>query len=158
LAAHKKKRKHSPGTLATNRSARRNYDVIDSIEAGLALKGTEVKSIRAGKFSIEQSHGRVENRQVFLHDFNILPYEYGNIHNHDPRRPKRLLLHKQEIVKLNAKLATKGLTLVPLRVYLKHRRVKVEIGLCKGRNLHDKRESLKQKTADRESKRVMEQY
>lgn len=114
--------------------------------------------MRAGKFSIEQAHGRVEQGQVHLHDFNILPYEFGNIHNHEPNRPKKLLLHKREILKIKSTLQTKGLTLVPMRVYLKKRRVKVEIALCRGKNLHDKRESLKRKTAERESRRASSGY
>ncbi len=159
LSAQKKdKSKPASNVLATNRSARRDYEVIEKLEAGIELKGTEVKSLRDGKFSIEPSHGRVEKGQVYLHDFNILPYEFGNVHNHDPNRPKRLLLHKQEIAKIHGKIQTKGLTLIPLKVYLKHRRVKVEIALCRGKNVHDKRESLKRKSAEREARRASSQY
>jgi len=157
-ARKKQKNKRNPNTLATNRKAFRDYEVIDRLEAGIELRGTEVKSMREGRFSLDQSHGRVENGQVYLYDFNILPYEFGNIHNHDPQRPKRLLLHKQEIVKLGAKLQIKGLTLIPLKAYLKHKRVKIQLGLCKGKNLHDKRETLKRKTADREAKQAMRRF
>jgi SsrA-binding protein len=158
VSARSNKSKGGPDALATNRKARRDYQVLEKIEAGIELQGTEVKSLRDSKCSLEQSHGRIENGELWLYDFNILAYEYGNIHNHNPSRPKRLLLHKREIVKLDAKLKTRGLTIVPLRVYLKHRRVKVEIGLCKGKNLHDKRETLKRKTADMEAKRAMARY
>lgn len=156
-----KKKKHSkfgPDTLATNRSARRDYQVLERIEAGIELRGTEVKSLRDSKCSLDQSHGRIEAGQLWLYDFTILAYEFGNIHNHKPTRPKRLLLHKREILKLDSKAKTKGLTLIPLRLYLKHRHVKVELGLCKGKNVHDKRETLKRKTADREAKRAMSRY
>ncbi len=159
MSANKQNKKGAnPDILATNRKARRDYEVLDRIEAGLVLKGTEVKSMRAGKFSIEQAHGRIERGQLHLHDFNILPYEFGNIHNHDPNRPKRLLLHKREILKIKSQLQTKGLALVPLRVYLKKRRVKVEIALCRGKNLYDKRETLKRKTSEREARRDRSDY
>ncbi len=159
MSASKQNQKGAnPNILATNRKARRDYEVLESIEAGLVLRGTEVKSMRAGKFSIEQSHGRVEQGQIYLHDFNILPYEFGNIHNHDPNRPKKLLLHKREILKIKSKLQIKGLTMIPMRVYLKKRRVKVEIALCRGKNLHDKRETLKRKTSEREARRDNPKY
>lgn len=158
MSAKKKRQKNASSALATNRSARRDYQVLETIEAGIELRGTEVKSLRASRLSLEQSHGRIEDGQLWLYDLNILPYEYGNVHNHDPGRPKRLLLHKREIVRLESRVKTKGLTIIPLRVYLKRRVVKVEIGLCRGKNIHDKRETLKRKTADREAKRAMARY
>lgn len=158
MCAKKNKGKRASNTLASNRSARRDYQVLEKIEAGIELRGTEVKSLRESKLGIDQSHGRVEKGQLWLYDLNILPYEYGNVHNHDPGRPKRLLLHKREILRLDSRVKTKGLTIIPLRVYLKRRVVKVEIGLCKGKNIHDKRETLKRKTADREAKRAMARY
>ncbi len=149
------KSKGQDNVVATNRKAFRDYFVLEKIEAGIELVGTEVKSIRAGHISLNEAFGKVENGQVFLHDVQIQPYEFGNRFNHDAKRVKRLLLHKREILKLNGNLITKGLTLVPLRMYLKNRRFKVELGLCKGKHTFDKRETIKRRTADREAQRVI---
>ncbi|NCC50771.1 MAG: SsrA-binding protein SmpB [Spartobacteria bacterium] len=155
-AAAKKKKKGSGdggNVIATNRKARRDYMVLDQIEAGIELQGTEVKSIRAGQVSLNESYARITKGEVYLLDMHIMPYEYGNVFNHPPRRPRKLLLHRREINRLVGLVAEKGQTLIPLKMYLKRGRVKVEIGICKGKQTHDKRETLKRKTADREARR-----
>jgi SsrA-binding protein len=143
------------GTIATNRKARRNYLVIEDFEAGIELRGTEVKSLRMGRVSLDEGFGRVEHGEVFLHGVHILPYEHGNIHNHDPRRPRKLLLHRREINRLIGQVAEKGLTLVPLKIYFTRGRAKVKLGLCRGKQLHDRRQDLRKKTADRETQRAI---
>ena len=142
-------------SVATNRKARRDYHVLQTFEAGIELRGTEVKSVRAGHVSLNESYARVEEGEAFLFNVHIMPYEHGNIHNHDPRRPRRLLLHRSEIHKLFGQTTLKGHALVPLRMYLKRGRVKVELGLCKGKHEIDKREKIKRRTADREAERAM---
>lgn len=139
--------------LAKNKQAFFNYTIDESIEAGIALQGTEVKSVKAGKFSFADSYARITDGELWLIGLHIAPYVHGNIHNHDPLRPRRLLVHKQEIKRLSRKVDEKGFTLVPLRVYLKRGMVKVEIGVCKGKKLHDKRESIKQRDLKREAER-----
>ena len=133
-----------------NRKARFNYFIIDEIEAGIELKGTEIKSIRNGKASIEDAYARIKNREVFLTNMFIAKYEEGNRFNHDERRERKLLLHKKEIYKLRDKLEMEGYTLIPLKVYLVKSRAKVEIGLAKGCHDYDKREAIKQRDIDRE--------
>jgi SsrA-binding protein len=139
--------------LAKNKQAFFNYSIDESIEAGIALQGTEVKSVKAGKFSFADSYARIQDGELWLIGLHISPYIHGNIHNHDPLRPRRLLVHKQEIKRLSRKVDEKGFTLVPLRVYLKRGMVKVEIGVCKGKKQHDKRESIKQRDLKREAER-----
>lgn len=134
---------------ATNRKALHDYFVLERFEAGVELFGTEVKSIRAGTVNLKDSFCTVKNGELFAHGIHISPYEHGSYYNRDPDRPKRLLMHKREILRLNARVMQDGLTLVPLSLYFKDSRVKVELGLCKGKKLHDKRDS----EADRESKR-----
>lgn len=141
--------------LATNRKAHRDYLVLEKIEAGIELQGTEVKSLRASRVSLDESFAKIENGEAILHDLHIMPYEHGNIHNHPPRRPRRLLLHHQELKRLYGKVAIKGNALVPLRIYLRKGWVKVELGLCKGKHTVDKRETLKRKTAQREADRAI---
>ena len=142
--------------LADNRKARFNYLVLDSLECGIALQGTEVKSMRAGKFSFTDAYARIRNGQLWLAGFHITPYEFGNIFNHEPVRERRLLAHKDEIKRLQRKVDEKGLTLVPLKFYLKGGLVKLELGVCQGKKLHDKRQSIKERddrrAADREFK------
>ncbi len=138
--------------LADNRKARYNYLVLDSLECGIALQGTEVKSLRSGKFSFTDAYARIENNQLWLVGLHITPYEFGNIFNHVPDRKRRLLAHKDEINRLRRKVDEKGLTLVPLKFYLKGRLVKLEIGVCQGKKLHDKRQSIK----ERDDKRSMD--
>jgi SsrA-binding protein len=140
--------------LVTNRKARRDYTILESLETGIALKGAEVKSLRRGKGSLAGSYATVDNGEVWLHDFHITPYEYGNIFNPPPKRNRKLLLHRREIKKLIGQTAIKGHTLVPLRVYLKNGLVKMELGVAKGKKLYDKRQDIKKKEADREAARA----
>ncbi len=137
--------------IANNKKAYHDYFIEETYEAGVALHGTEVKSLRLGKCSIKESFVRVENGEVLIYGMHISPYEKGNIFNKDPLRPKKLLLHKQEIGRMAGKIAVKGYTLVPLRVYFKGSLVKVEIGLAKGKKLYDKRQDIAKKDQRREA-------
>jgi len=139
--------------VANNKKAYFDYFIEDKYEAGVALHGTEVKSIRMGKCSIKESYIKIEDGEVFIYGMHISPYEKGNIFNKDPMRIKKLLMHKYEINKLNGKLQQKGLTLVPLQVYLKGGLVKVEVGLARGKKLYDKRDSLAKKDMKREAEK-----
>ena len=139
--------------LAENRKARHDYFVEETIEAGIALVGTEVKSIRAGKCNLKDCYADVRNGEVFIYNMHISPYEKGNIFNRDPLRVKKLLLHKSEIRKMKGKIAEKGYTLVPLKVYFNRSLVKVEIGLAKGKKLYDKRQDIAKKDQRREAER-----
>lgn len=139
--------------IANNKKARFDYFIEDTYEAGIALHGTEVKSMRMGKCSIKESFVRIENGEVFVYGMHISPYEKGNIFNKDPLRVKKLLLHQYEINKIEGKLATKGYTLVPLQVYFKGSLVKVEIGLGKGKKLYDKRQDIAKKDQRREAEK-----
>lgn len=139
--------------IANNKKARHNYFIEDSYEAGIALCGTEVKSLRMGKCSIKESFVRVDKGEVFIYGMHISPYEKGNIFNKDPLRVRKLLLHKYEINKLTGKLKEKGLTLVPLQVYFKNSLVKVEIGLARGKKLYDKRQDIAKKDQRREAEK-----
>ena len=145
--------KESVKLIANNKKAYFDYFIEDKYEAGVALHGTEVKSIRMGKCSIKESYIKIEDGEVFIYGMHISPYEKGNIFNKDPMRIKKLLMHKYEINKLNGKLQQKGLTLVPLQVYLKGGLVKVEVGLARGKKLYDKRESLAKKDMKREAEK-----
>ena len=136
-----------------NRKARFNYFIIDEIEAGIELKGTEIKSIRNGKASIEDAYARIKNGEVFLTNMFIAKYEEGNRFNHDERRERKLLLHKSEIIKLSKKLELDNYTLVPLKLYFKKNHAKILLGLCKGKKLYDKRETIKKRDLEREQKR-----
>lgn len=140
-------------TLASNRKAFHDYHIVEKFECGVELKGAEVKSIRDGKVSLGEAYASVENAQVVLYHLHVLPYSHSRVEDHDPIRPKRLLLHKDQINRLVGQVAVKGFTLVPLRVYLKHGWVKIELGLAKGKLAEDKRETLKRKTHDREVRR-----
>ena len=135
--------------IADNRKARHDYFVLESIECGIELVGTEVKSIRGGGVNLKDSWCSVDNGEMWVKGMHISPYEQGNIFNRDPMRVRRLLLHKREIMRLLGKVKQEGLTLIPLSLYFKDSRVKLELGLCKGKKLHDKRDSA----AERESKR-----
>ena len=142
--------------IAQNKKARHDYAVLDSFEAGIELTGTEVKSCRAGGFSLVDSYAKVENGEMYLLGAHIAPYLQGNRNNHAPRRNRRLLLHKREIARLKKNIEAKGLTLVPLSVYFNDRgMVKVQLGLCRGKNVHDKRETLKKSQDEREIRRAM---
>ena len=143
------------GIVATNRKARFNYEILEKIEAGISLKGTEVKSVRNKNVSIEESYAQIKNEEVFLHNLHISPYEQGNRENHDPIRVRKLLLHRHEIKKLIAKIQQKGLSLVPLSIYTKKGIIKVELAVGRGKRLVDKRESLKKKAVEREIARIV---
>ena len=133
-----------------NRQASYNYFITDTIEAGIALKGTEIKSIRNGKCNIKDSYAIVKNNEVYLLNTHIAPYEQGNIFNHEETRTRKLLLHKKEILKLNDKVNQEGYTLIPLKIYFKNGLVKVSIGICKGKHNYDKKETIKEKDIARE--------
>ena len=136
--------------LATNRNARRDYDVLETVEAGIVLRGTEVKSLRDGLVNFKDSYASFRNGEGWLLGCHISPYSHGTDANHDPERDRKLLLHKREINRLGGKISEKGLTLVPLRLYFKDGRAKVEIGLARGRKLHDKRSALREREVRRE--------
>ncbi len=138
--------------VADNRKAYHEYFVLERYEAGIELAGTEVKSIRAGQVNLKDAFCTVKDGELFVRGMHISPYEHGNIFNKDPVRPRRLLMHKREILKLNARVMQDGVALVPLSLYFKDSRVKVELGLCKGKKLHDKRDA----EADRQSKREID--
>ncbi len=142
-------------TVAQNRKARHDYFVEESYECGIELRGTEVKSIRLGKCNLKDCYASVEKGEMWVHGMHISPYEKGNIFNTDPMRPKKLLLHKAEIRKLEQAVMQKGLTLVPLSVYLKEGRMKMQLGLCKGKKNYDKRDDMAKRDAEREIERSM---
>jgi SsrA-binding protein len=142
-------------TLARNKKALHEYQILETHEAGIALVGPEVKSIRAGKVSLAESFARVERGEVWLHDMHVSPYDPASRWNVDPLRPRKLLLHGREIRKLIGATAQQGLTLVPLELYLYRGKVKVALALARGKKLHDKRESLKQKDIKREIQRAV---
>jgi SsrA-binding protein len=142
--------------IATNRKAHRDYAILESIECGIELKGSEVKSARAGKVNLNDSFARVEGNEVILYNTHISPYEEASYLNVEPVRPRRLLLHKKQIKKLTGQLTQRGLTLVPLKAYFSDRGfVKVELALCKGKKLYDKREAIKRRELDLEMRRIM---
>lgn len=141
--------------VAQNRKARHDFFIEESIECGIELKGTEVKSMRLGKVNLKESYAIVKNGEVFVEGMHISPYEQGNIFNTDPLRPKRLLLHKSEIRRLFSLVQRQGYALVPLDVYLKDGRMKLNLGLCVGKKLHDKREAEATRDAKREMDRAM---
>lgn len=143
--------------ITVNRKARHDYHILDTFEAGICLQGTEVKSIRRGMVNLKDSFAFIESNEVFLEKMHISPYEHGNIFNHDPLRKRKLLLHKNQINQLIGKTKEKGLTLVPLKLYLKNGLVKVELGLAKGKNLYDKRQDIAAKDAKREIERAFKE-
>lgn len=145
--------KESRKLIANNKKARHDYFLEENYETGIALHGTEVKSLRMGKCSIKESFIRIENGEVIIYGMHISPYEKGNIFNKDPLRPKKLLMHKSEIRKLQGKIQEKGYTLVPVEVYFKGGLVKVQIALAKGKKLYDKREDIAKKDQRREAER-----
>jgi SsrA-binding protein len=137
--------------VATNKKAFHEYFILDKMEAGISLLGTEVKAIREGRLNLKDSYALVKNGEALLFNCHISPYSHGNRENHEPTRPRKLLLHRQEIRKLIGKTQEKGLTLTPLRVYFKRGKIKVELGVARGKKLVDKRESERRKDADREA-------
>lgn len=141
--------------VAENRKARFNYFIEETVEAGIVLQGTEVKSIRQGKVNLQDGFARVEDGELWLHNVHIAPYEQGNRFNHEPTRNRKLLVHKEQILQLAAQLKQQGLTLVPLKMYLKRGRVKVLIGLARGKKQHDKRETIMKRDVQREIQRAL---
>jgi len=139
--------------LVTNRSARHEYEILESYEAGLELKGTEVKSLRMGRANLRESFCGIKNGEAFIYGMHISPYEQGNIFNVDPVRDRRLLLHKREIMRLFGRIKQDGLTLIPLKLYLSKGRVKLEVGLARGKKLYDKRADAAKRDAKREMER-----
>ncbi len=139
--------------VCANRRARHEYEILDTVEAGLVLRGTEVKSLRAGQASISEAFAVIDRGEGWLVDAQIQPYAFGNIHNHEPKRRRKLLLHRREIAKLTGTVKEKGLSLIPLRVYFKRGLAKVEIGIGRGKKLHDKREAIRRRDALREAER-----
>lgn len=133
-----------------NRKARFNYEIIDTIECGIVLKGTEIKSIRDSKANIKDSYGIIRNNEVYILNMHISPYENGGVFNHQETRTRKLLLHKKEILKLKNKLELEGFTLIPLKLYFVNGKAKIELGLCKGKKLYDKREDSKKRDVERE--------
>uniref|UniRef100_UPI003AB849B5 SsrA-binding protein SmpB n=1 Tax=Eisenbergiella sp. TaxID=1924109 RepID=UPI003AB849B5 len=139
--------------IANNKKAYHDYFIEEKYEAGISLHGTEVKSLRMGKCSIKESFLKIENGEVFIYGMHVSPYEKGNIFNKDPLRVRKLLMHKAEIMKLTGKVAEKGYTLMPLQVYFRDGRAKIEIGLCRGKKMYDKRQDIAKKDARRDTER-----
>jgi SsrA-binding protein len=141
--------------ITENRRARREFEIVETLECGIVLVGSEVKSLRNGKVSIEEAYGRVRADEVWLIGCDIAEYEQANVQNHDPRRPRKLLLHRREIRKFAGKAFERGMTLVPLKMYFKQGRAKILLGIGRGRKLYDKREKLKKDTVRRDIQRAM---
>ncbi len=141
--------------VATNKKARRDYFVLDTYEAGIQLAGTEVKSLRQAKANLNDSFARIADEELFLYNLNLSPYSQMSQRDYNPTRPRKLLLHKKEIKKISGRLSAKGLTMVPLRIYFKHGIAKVELAICKGKRMYDKRHTLRKKTAQREMQRAV---
>ena len=141
--------------IAKNPTARHNYTITETLEAGIVLTGTEIKSIRNGKINIKDTYINIKNGEAYVYGMNISPYEHGNIFNKDPLRDRKLLLHKRQILKLQEMVKVKGLSLVPISVYFKNSKVKVEIGLGKGKKLYDKREEIAKKDAQMKINRAL---
>lgn len=139
--------------ILTNRRARHEYLVLESLEVGIALRGTEVKSARAGKINLQDAYAAVEHGELYMYNMHISPFEKGNIHNHDPLRVRKLLARKKEIRKLEQKVDEKGLTLIPLQLYFLGRHLKIELGVCRGKKTYDKRHALKERDMKREMER-----
>jgi len=159
--AGKNKKKNDPGAgvLATNRKAHRDFLILEKIEAGIVLTGTEVKSVKQGHVSVQEGYVHIDDRmEAWLIGCTIQPYDHGNVFNHNQTRERKLLLHRKEIARLYGKIREKGLTIVPLRMYLVRGKVKLKIGLAKGKNVVDKRDTIKRREADRDSQRAMRSH
>jgi SsrA-binding protein len=141
--------------IVLNKRARFDYEISETLEAGLVLQGTEVKSLRDGRVSLQDAYADVQNGEVFLLNAHINPYDYGNRFNHEPERPRKLLLHKREIKRLIGKTQERGLTLIPTRMYFTHGKAKIELGLAKGKKQYDKRQELKRRSAQRDIERAI---
>jgi SsrA-binding protein len=153
--AAKKEAEKNERVVADNRKARHNYHVLDTLECGIVLVGSEVKSLRAGQLTLDEAYGQVKDGEVWLVGANIAEYTYSNALNHVPKRRRKLLMHRREVAKFAGLAYEKGHTLVPLKVYFKQGRAKVLLGICKGKQTHDKRESLKRREAQRDMDRAM---
>jgi len=155
----KKKNDSGAGVLATNRKAHRDFLILEKIEAGIVLTGTEVKSVKQGHVSVQEGYVHIDDRmEAWLIGCTIQPYDHGNVFNHNQTRERKLLLHRKEIARLYGKIREKGLTIVPLRMYLVRGKVKLKIGLAKGKNVVDKRDTIKRREADRDSQRAMRSH
>lgn len=146
-----------PKTVATNRKAYHDYFIEETFEAGIALTGTEIKSVRAGRVNLRESYAQIRDGEIWMVNAHISPYEHGNRANHDPTRPRKLLMHKQEIARLAGKVQERGFTLVPLRMYLKNNLAKVEIGLARGKKMYDKRDSIARRETDLALRRALKE-
>jgi SsrA-binding protein len=144
--------------VAENRKARRDYFIVDQFEAGMVLKGTEVKSLRQGRANLKDAYARIKDGEVFVYQLHIAPYPFAYYDNHDPLRPRKLLLHKNEIKRLYGKINEKGHTLVPLRIYFKNGKVKILLALAKGKRKYDKREAIRRRDEQREMDRARKAY
>lgn len=154
----KKKAQPDNNLVAQNKKARHDYSVSETFEAGIALTGTEIKSVRARRVTLRDGYASFHNGELWLMNVNIAEFAGGNIYNHDPLRNRKLLLHKKELKKLGEAVATKGVTLVPLKMYLKHGYAKVLLGIAKGKREYDKRNAIKKREQDRQIERVMKHY
>lgn len=143
--------------ILTNRAAFHEYHILDKYEAGIVLRGTEVKSVMSGRIQLKESYVAVKDGELWLFSAHISPYSHGNVNNHEPLRTRKLLLHRREIEKLQRETVVKGMTLVVTRIYWKNGRIKFEIGLAKGKKLYDKRETLKERTIERETRAAMKE-
>jgi len=150
-----KKADQAKKIVCKNKRAFHEYEILETLEAGMVLTGTEVKSLREGRVNLKDSYAKVEEGEVFLVDAHISPYSHGNIMNHDPLRPRKLLLHKREIKRLTGKVRERGLTLIPLQIYFKDGKAKVELALAKGKRIHDKRAAIKKRDEKRELQREL---
>ena len=156
--AKKGKRKASPGDVATNRQAGYRYEFLDKLEAGIQLEGTEVKSVRDGGVQLKDAYASIRDGEVWLHNMHIAPYAPASRENHEPERPRKLLLHRREIDRLMGTTQERGLTLVPTRMYFKGPRAKVEIAVARGKDVGDKRRTIKEREMKREAERAMSEY
>ena len=152
-----KKENNGLTTVATNKKAYHEYFVVDSFEAGIELFGTEVKSVRQGKINLKDSWCNIKDGEMFVNGMHISPYDHGNIFNRDPMRSRRLLMHKKEINKLFAEVQQEGMTLIPLSAYFNRGRLKIQIGLCKGKHTYDKRATIAKRDADLEARRALKE-
>ena len=152
------KTKKKNNSIIVNKKAFHDFEILEKFEAGIELKGTEVKSCKAGNISLADTYARIERGELYLYNVHISPYEHGNRYNHDPRRPRKLLMHKREILKLNIQIREKGNTVVPLSLYLKNGRIKVSIAIAKGKTKGDKRDTLREKQDNLSMKRAIRNY
>ena len=141
--------------LADNRRARHEYEVLDTVETGIELFGTEVKAMRQGKANLQDAFARIDQGEIWLHNCHISPYDHGNRFNHEPNRKRRLLLHKKEILKIKSSIQEKGLTLIPLKMYFKGNWAKVALGICRGKRLYDKRQTIQKRETQRQLDRLV---